>query len=223
MQFCVLKVNLIQALFIFMRFLFIILFTSACYTSKDDVGKGYLLSLMNRTETVQVNVIGDSLSERSNAFGLQNKLGKDYKVNDYSIEGRTVFDWLLDISRPFNPSPNIIIIELGTNDSMMSPGYDFTGNYNRLLSEIQSRSRTKIILTAIPLTDDLGLQNKIKENNKFIRSLSNQYTVTDLERVFEDNRSNLRLYPSYDLIHPNPAGYELIGEIYRRDIMLISF
>ena len=176
----------------------------------------------NHTETIQVNIIGDSLSERSLAFSLQNKLGSGYQVNDFSVSGRTVFDWLFDISRPFNPMPDIVIIELGTNDAMMATNYDFIEYYNRLLSEIQIRSKAKIIVTAIPLTDETGIQARIKVNNNFIRSLSNLYTISDLEKAFEDNRSNLRLYPSYDPIHPNPVGYELIGEIYKKDILLIK-
>lgn len=207
------------------RFIFfLLLLIFGCYTSKESVDKSYLASLMssNHTETIQVNIIGDSLSERSLAFSLQNKLGSGYQVNDFSVSGRTVFDWLFDISRPFNPMPDIVIIELGTNDAMMATNYDFTGYYNRLLSEIQIRSKAKIIVTAIPLTDETGIQARIKVNNNFIRSLSNLYTISDLEKAFEDNRSNLRLYPSYDPIHPNPVGYELIGEIYKKDILLIK-
>lgn len=204
--------------------LFVILFTVSCYTSKDSVDKSYLASLMNSNNTnmIQVNIIGDSLSERSTAFGLQNKLGSSYQVNDYSVSGRTTFDWLFDISRPFSQAPNIIIIELGTNDAMMGSNYDFIEYYNRLLSEIQIRSKAKIIVTAIPLTDQTGIQARITVNNNFIRSLSSLYTVVDLEKAFEDNRSNLRLYPSYDPIHPNPVGYELIGEVYKKDILLIK-
>lgn len=207
------------------RFIFfLLLLIFGCYTSKENVDKSYLASLMssNHTETIQVNIIGDSLSERSLAFSLQNKLGSGYQVNDFSVSGRTVFDWLFDISRPFNPMPDIVIIELGTNDAMMATNYDFIEYYNRLLSEIQIRSKAKIIVTAIPLTDETGIQARIKVNNNFIRSLSNLYTISDLEKAFEDNRSNLRLYPSYDPIHPNPVGYELIGEIYKKDILLIK-
>ncbi|MBP7282152.1 MAG: SGNH/GDSL hydrolase family protein [Leptospiraceae bacterium] len=207
------------------RFIFfLLLLIFGCYTSKESVDKSYLASLMssNHTETIQVNIIGDSLSERSLAFSLQNKLGSGYQVNDFSVSGRTVFDWLFDISRPFNPMPDIVIIELGTNDAMMATNYDFIEYYNRLLSEIQIRSKAKIIVTAIPLTDETGIQARIKVNNNFIRSLSNLYTISDLEKAFEDNRSNLRLYPSYDPIHPNPVGYELIGEIYKKDILLIK-
>ena len=205
-----------------MRIFFIpVLFLLNCYTSKDNVDKSFLIPLMkSNTQTIQVNIIGDSLSERSNAFGLQNKLGVNYKVNDFSIIGKTVYDWLFDISRPFNPVPDLIIIELGTNDVMMGANYDFAFNLNRLNEEIKLRSSAKIILTAIPLTDDFGLHERIKINNAYVRSLSNLYTITDLEKVFEDNRSNLRLYPSYDPIHPNPVGYELIGEIYKKEILL---
>lgn len=207
-------------------FLFILLFNLNCYTSKDSVDKSYLIPLMkstsNDSKIIQVNIIGDSLSERSTAFGLQNKLGSGYKVNDFSVSGRTVYDWLFDISRPFNPVPDVIILELGTNDVMTGSNYDFNSYLNRLLEEIKIRSSARIILTAIPLTDDKGLQGRIKANNTYVRSLSSLYTITELEKAFEDNRSNLLLYPSYDPIHPNPSGYELIGELYKKDILYLK-
>ncbi len=179
-------------------------------------------STNNDSKVIQVNIIGDSLSERSVAFGLQNKLGSGYKVNDFSVSGRSIYDWLFDISRPFSPVPDLVIIELGTNDVLTNASYDFISYLNRLLDEIKARSSARIILTAIPLTDDKGLYNKIKANNSYVRSLSNFYTIVDLEKAFEDNRSNIRLYPSYDPIHPNPSGYELIGEVYKKEILYLK-
>lgn len=210
-----------------MRLVFLFfLFASNCYTSKDSVDKSYLIPLMKQSntdsKTIQVNIIGDSLSERSNAFGLQNKLGSGHVVNDFSVSGRTVYDWLFDISRPFSKVPNIIIIELGTNDVMTNSSYNFNSYLNRLLDEIKIRSSARIILTAVPLTDDNGLQNRIRVNNNYVRSLATSYTIVDLEKVFEDNRSNIRLYPSYDPIHPNPSGYELIGEVYKKEILYLK-
>ena len=206
--------------------LFILLFFLSCYTSKDNVDKSYLIPLMkstsNDSKIIQVNIIGDSLSERSIGFGLQNKLGSGYKINDFSVSGRNVYDWLFDISRPFSPTPDLIIVELGTNDVFTGPTYDFKSNLTRLLEEIKIRSSARVILTAIPLTDDKGLQSRIKVNNDYVRSLSSSYTVTELEKAFEDNRANLRLYPSYDPIHPNPVGYELIGELYKKDILFLK-
>lgn len=207
-------------------FLFIFLFTFQCYNSKDKVDQSYLIPLMkstsNDSKIIQVSIIGDSLSERSLAFGLQNKLGIDYHINDFSISGRNIFDWLFDISRPFNPVPDIIIIELGTNDAMAGSNYDFKLYLEHLLSEIKSRSNARIILTAIPLTDNNSLHARIKENNSYVRSLSNLYTISDLEKAFAENSSNIRMYPSYDPIHPNPVGYELIGEVYKKDILYIK-
>ena len=52
-------------------------------------------STSNDSKIIQINIIGDSLSERSIGFGLQNKLGNGYKINDFSVSGRNVYDWLL--------------------------------------------------------------------------------------------------------------------------------
>lgn len=168
---------------------------------------------------LNLNIIGDSLSYRSNSFGLQNKLGGGYKINDYSVEGRNTHDWLLDTSTPFATSPNLVIIELGTNDAMTLSKEDYQKNILLLIQEVQKRSNAKIFLTAVPLTDMVGLHSTIRSNNDFIRSLSKQFTVVDLENVFQKDKDSVKLYPYSDPIHPNPIGYEMMGEAYRTVIL----
>jgi acyl-CoA thioesterase I len=203
-------------------FILLFFFYPGCYTSKkDSLESLYALALqMNKgTKTIQLNVAGDSLSQWSDAFGLQTKLGSKYKVNDYSIAGRSLEDWLFDINTVFQVAPDIVIVELGTNDVMSYSKFRFRENLNRLISEIERRSTAKIILTALPLTEDKGIVADIKTNNDFIRSFSGKYAIADMEKVFEEKKNEVRLYPSFDPIHPNPVGYEIMGTEYMRLIL----
>lgn len=197
----------------------------SCYTSKKSDNRTALYSLIQpgstRTMTVNVNIIGDSLSDYSNAFNLQNRLGNNFAINDFSVPGRDTADWLYDISVPFNPQPDIVIIELGTNDAFRFSTPVFAGNLKTLLNEIESRTKAKIIITAVPLSDDNGLGTIIKKQNDFIRSLAGTYAIADLEKVFEANKTNFRLYPYSDPVHPNPVGYDLAGEEYKKVILSI--
>ncbi|MCE9499677.1 MAG: SGNH/GDSL hydrolase family protein, partial [Leptospira sp.] len=91
-------------------------------------------------------------------------------------------------------------------------------NLNKLIAEIQKRSSAKIILTAIPLTNDPILQQRIVKSNSYVRSLSSKYTVADIEPEFEKVKSTVRLYPINDNIHPEPAGYDIMGDVYFKKI-----
>jgi acyl-CoA thioesterase I len=206
---------------LFFSILFSFILFNNCYTSKQN-NYARLLPLLNLTskdKKINVTIIGDSLSERSTGFGLQTKLGNGFQVNDYSISGRNTLDWLNDISRPFQNSAEIIIIELGTNDAYVDSLYNFSEKYSLLIKEIELRSKAKLFLTAVSLTNEVAIQNKIKKNNDYIKSLSKQYFIVDLETLFEEKKKSIQLYPVTDPIHPNSVGYELIGEKYKLDIL----
>ena len=168
---------------------------------------------------IVVNIIGDSLSYRSGAFGLASKLGGGYSVNNYSIEGRNTFDWLSDISTAFQTSPHILIIELGTNDAMTLSSANYQKYTYNLLAEIKKRANPIILLTAVPLTEMQSIQTIIHENNIFLKSLSTEYKIVDIESIFE--KETISIYPLSDPIHPNPIGYEIMGEAYRSAILTL--
>ncbi len=204
-----------------MKFFFIsFIFLLNCYhEKKNQYTNLFLLSKIKSVNNIiQLNIIGDSLSERSSSFGLKQKLGASFQINDYSISGRNVPDWLGDISRPFKIAPNLIIIELGTNDAYFEGNYNFFEKYNFLIKEIELRSNAKIFLSLVPETNQNGIQSIIKKNNFQIKTLEAKYSIVDLETIFRKN-GLVNLYPLQDPIHPNSVGYELIGEEYKRIIL----
>ncbi|MBE7412679.1 MAG: SGNH/GDSL hydrolase family protein [Leptospiraceae bacterium] len=200
-------------------FLFFALFLFfSCYKSKDDNFSATALSLV-KLGVRKVNIAGDSLSQRSGGFSLSMKLGSGYSVKDFSVSGRTQVEWINDISRVMDPNPDILIVELGTNDAVNSTNTEFISHLNHLLIEVEKRTTAKIILTAIPLTDNPILQERIKQNNTYIRTLKGKYFIADIEAEFEKNKSQFRLYPINDNIHPEPIGYEIMGEVYKSVIL----
>jgi lysophospholipase L1-like esterase len=190
-----------------------------CYTSKIDSPDKSLLALAFGNKMINLNIIGDSISQRSNAFSLSSRLGSPYIVNDYSVSGRTLEGWLSDISTLFQVQPDIIIIELGTNDAMSDAYTRYGMNLSTLISEIRKRSQARIIMTALPLTKNNDVRIKIKSLNQIVRSYSSQFSIAEMELPFEQNQNYLNLYSDIDPIHPNESGYNVLGEIYRKTIL----
>lgn len=199
-----------------------LLFFISCYHSSKKLY--YTNLLISKTENTMKNVttisiIGDSLSEYSNGFSLQEKLGSGYKVNDFAISGRTTIDWLNDLYFPLQTPSDIILIELGTNDAFYDTKDIFAQNLNKLLSSIHNKSNAKILLTLIPLTEDTGIRNTIREYNNHIRSLP--YPHADIEKAFSNYPVSI-LYPSFDPIHPTKTGYNIMGDTYK-EVILTAF
>jgi lysophospholipase L1-like esterase len=190
-----------------------------CYTSSKPNTNAILALLNRRTQNnqMQITLVGDSLAERSNSFDLQKRLGASFKLNSYAISGRSSFDWLMDSNRLFQTPADIILIELGINDAYRE--YNFEEVYTRFINELESKFQAKFILATMPLTNEVSIQAKIKKNNESIRAKSNQYKISDLEKVFEDAKSTQVLFPPNDPIHPTSIGYELIGEKFKADIL----
>ena len=211
---------LAKSKFLFANILLFFLFTSiSCYRpDKQNNLPELLLLVANRPANLLI--LGDSLSNFSNSFGIQNALGKNYIVRDLSVPGRDIRDWLVDLERGFSPLPDLVILPLGTNDAVNYPTSEFPQRLNDLLTRVRIRSASRILLVCPPLTESPTHTRNIATNNSYVRTLSSQYPVSDWEEVFRTN-SNLDLYPSLDPIHPNPIGNQLIGARLVRDILQI--
>ncbi|MEM7183071.1 MAG: GDSL-type esterase/lipase family protein, partial [Spirochaetota bacterium] len=134
-----------------------VIFTS-CYHAKKK--KTDLLPLLaSDPAPIAVTVLGDSLSFRSNAFSLQERLGTNYFVRNLAIEGRTTRDWLQEINLVFESQVNILVIELGTNDAIQLSAEEYQKNINDLIMETQQRSDARIFLTAVPSTEETSIRD----------------------------------------------------------------
>ncbi|WCL49582.1 SGNH/GDSL hydrolase family protein [Leptospira sp. GIMC2001] len=171
-----------------------------------------------RKEPTSIIIIGDSLSERSGGFSLQEKLGSEFVVYDISVSGRDIPIWLNHKNEILSKKSDIVIVNLGTNDASYYPTELYPSNYNQLVNFLKENHFWKIIVSLVPPTNNPILQSRIATNNEYLRNQYANETIVDLEKLFLNN-SNLPLYPIFDDIHPNPIGYEMIGEEYRKTII----
>lgn len=192
----------------------------SCYHPKEKVDFTILAPLLQKP--FYVTLVGDSLANRSDGFALQEKLGSGFSVTNYAIDGRTCRDWLSEIHLVFDPAPDLLIIELGTNDAIQYSGQEFQKNIQLLWQEIQLRSRAQIFNTAMPLTEEASIQDRIRQNNLWLveQSQASHFVLVDLASLFSEQEETIDFYPSFDPIHPNPVGYDIIGSFYQKQILL---
>ncbi|TGK34975.1 SGNH/GDSL hydrolase family protein [Leptospira gomenensis] len=185
---------------------------------KEEERRGLSALLPLSGSLLKVGIIGDSLSQRSDGFGLREKLGNRFTVTDYSVSGRDVPGWAQEVGVALTGEHDLWIVELGTNDVSGYPIERFPDNYEFLLNEIRSKSNGVIMPTVLPPTIQPGYREKILNVNSYLRSLGAAYPVADMETVFLQVENSIPLYPQTDPIHPNPVGYDLMGTIYADSI-----
>ncbi|WP_078128477.1 SGNH/GDSL hydrolase family protein [Leptospira alexanderi] len=194
----------------FQNILFFLLIS--CVGKEEQHGLSFLLPLAG--PLLKVGIIGDSLSQESNGFGLREKLGFRFTVTDYSVSGRYVPAWLQTIGTALTERQDLLILELGTNDVSGYPVDQFPKNYENLLSSIQSHSNAMILVTILPPTSQPGYRANILQINSYLKGLSSRYPTADMESVFLERENTIPLYSQTDLVHPNPVGYDLMGTVY---------
>ncbi|MDI7197945.1 SGNH/GDSL hydrolase family protein [Leptospira santarosai] len=195
----------------FQNILFFLLISCVGKESEQQ-GLSFLLPLVG--PLLKVGIIGDSLSQESDGFGLREKLGSRFTVTDYSVSGRYVPAWLQTIGTALTERQDLLILELGTNDVSGYPVDQFPKNYENLLSSIQSRSNAMILVTILPPTSQLGYRANILQINSYLKGLGSRYPTADMESVFLEKENTIPLYSQTDLVHPNPVGYDLMGTVY---------
>lgn len=201
--------------------IFSFLFCVGCYHS-DHPTNHYLSLLGGLSLETRITIVGDSLGQWSDGFGLRTKLPLEFKITDISVAGYTTEDWLQNRNRMTEIPTDLWIIELGTNDAMVYGTSGFESRTLELISILQSSPITKILLTTIPLTNMSSIREIIRSNNQILRQLKGTKPNVDfveIELLFESNPGEIPLYPVSDPIHPNQLGYELMGEAYRKKIL----
>ncbi|MCC5815419.1 MAG: SGNH/GDSL hydrolase family protein [Leptospira sp.] len=200
--------------------LFILVFLglnfSTCYHSKkEDLSP--LLSLIT-DKKISVLIVGDSLAERSDAFGLREKLGTQFEVLNISKSGWDIPLWMGNQSEILSKKSDILILGLGTNDANNYSTDLFPDRFKEMVNFLRDNHDWRLILTLVPPTDIPSLEANIRINNDHIRSDYTNYPIVDLFELFKKNQ-DLPLYPIIDPLHPNPIGYDLIGEEYKKKLL----
>ncbi|WP_061223317.1 SGNH/GDSL hydrolase family protein [Leptospira weilii] len=198
----------------FLQFQNILFFLLISCVGKEGEQHGLSFLLPLAGPLLKVGIIGDSLSQESDGFGLREKLGFRFTVTDYSVSGRYVPAWLQTIETALTERQDLLILELGTNDVSGYPVDQFPKNYENLLSLIQSRSNAMILVTILPPTSQPSYRANILQINSYLKGLSSRYPTADMESVFLEKENTIPLYSQTDLVHPNPVGYDLMGTVY---------
>ncbi|MBL0953841.1 MAG: SGNH/GDSL hydrolase family protein [Leptospira sp.] len=173
---------------------------------------------MNR----KITIVGDSLAQWSDGFGLKQKLPSEFTVTDLSVAGYSTEDWLQNKNRLNEIPTQIWILELGTNDAMVYGTSGYETRTRSLIDFLQNSQNSIVYLTLIPRTNMSSIRETIRTNNETLRQIKSQkqnIDIIDVESVFESYKGDVPLYPVSDPIHPNQIGYEIMGELYRKKIL----
>ena len=184
-----------------------------------------ILSQNSKTTPTLVACIGDSITAGTEyPVDLWQLLGSDYVVGNFGIGGSTVAlgtdsSWINEtgFSVAKQSRPDIVIIELGTNDANTAyneTNSGFIADYVELIHEFQVlSSEPKVyLLLPPPIFDNNGnlsqtyfVQNVIPN----IRLVANQ---TGLSLI--DSYTPLLNHPNYfdDGVHPNVEGARIIAQ-----------
>lgn len=198
---------------------------------------------MQGTETVlavqpiKIATVGDSITAGSGTSSgesypdqLQRLLGSEFQVNNYGISGSTL---LKQGNKPYwnetqysnskNSFPDIVVIQLGTNDSKdsnwLSHKDEFLTDYKALIAEYQGLSSHPEIYVALPPkvfgSNSSNIKGEVLENEiiPLITQVAKETGTTLIDNYAAT--TNLEAYFP-DKVHPNDIGaFALAYNVYR--------
>lgn len=193
----------------------------SCYQSKRNLEPTLsLISNLKVSQPIRLTIIGDSLSEWSDGFGLQGELGERFIVRNLGRAGWDTELWLNNLTEPKSIPTDIYFLALGTNDASYSGSQGFATKTVRLITELNRIGIFGFVISTTPLTNQAGLRPSIQENNSYLRTLSVRPNtwIADVEKtLFTADPSPF--YPLSDPIHPTKEGYQLLGKTYSSKIL----
>ena len=193
----------------------------SCVRSQEDPFVASLTPFLAPTART-VLIIGDSLTDISQGFGLATRLGPEYRVFYQGAPGYDFQNWLIRLAQAvssFSDSPpGIILVPLGTNDGYRFGPADFALNLEAFHQELRRYSQARVIYFQVPRTRQAGLSSAILANNATLSAHvpGDNTELKNLDSIFENSALYHLLYEGLDEVHPTNHGYELIGEEMRR-------
>lgn len=195
----------------------LVLFLSLVACTEEDNDLTWITPLIENDE--RILIIGDSLTDYSNGFSLQQKLGSGYFVQVNAIPGYTYREWTLKIDQAFSGAgrPDYILVFLGTNDGAEFDHEQFQRYFAEFHRQIRIRSSARVAYGLMPRTRDPGRADQILQNNDYLKSWAPEDPAPvekiDLDSFFQGAPEGFPLYSAIDNIHPTEEAYTLIGEL----------
>ena len=177
----------------------------------------------------RVVFMGDSITD-----GWGKRYGKFFPGKTYlnrGIGGQTTPQMLLRFRNDvLAHEPKVVVILAGTNDIAGNTGpatlEDIEGNL-ATMSELAKLHGIKVVLSSVmPICDYIRVQSdrrpmdKIQALNVWIKDYAakNGHVYLDYYTPMLDDKGNFKQELTYDGLHPNDAGYELMGPMAQKAI-----
>ncbi|MCB1175857.1 MAG: SGNH/GDSL hydrolase family protein [Leptospiraceae bacterium] len=184
---------------------------------RERLGGDLLALMQNGQQNRHLLVLGDSLTEYSRAFTLPERLAGSWQVHWLGAPNRDVPWWTLHLDeglslpgRPFD----LVLFVMGTNDAYSYSTDRYLSQMQDFHSALRLRSSAAVIYCQVPRSRDVALQPRILAQNAALPAWLpvDAAPLLDLDTPMETAVSGPdALYPLTDPIHPNAAGYDVLG------------
>jgi lysophospholipase L1-like esterase len=191
-----------------------------------------LVTVYPKAQTIAVAAVGDSItygagidnkSQTAYPKQLNYRLGKQYKVINFGVSAKTLLETGDDpyfrtaqYRNSLRSKPNIVVIQLGTNDTRTanySKKDKFIADYISLINVYKNLPTKPIIYICLPpklFAADGVVQSRLKTYLPMIMQAAKQakadVSVIDNQSITENAQA---LFP--DTIHPNAKGAALLA------------
>jgi lysophospholipase L1-like esterase len=170
----------------------------------------------------EVVVVGDSITYLSKPQ-IEHTLGATYDVDVQAIPGKRIVQMLPALRTALKSDPFAVVENLGTNDAIQArAGYDWKKYWDELIST--TRNTHCVVLTTIGSgADAYGAGTIGTAINTDITSLvakdPEKYKEVDWNGFLHSRTgSNWRTYLAADLLHPMPAGRQVIATMDKAEL-----
>lgn len=179
----------------------------------------------------QIVFIGDSITEIFNINELFSAFCNENGIEIYNrgISGDTSNRLLERLDRNLiNIEPKAVALMIGTNDFSYTANSEYVfRNIKKIVEKIQSSlPSTKIILECLTPVNtttykfEKSRKKSIKSLNNLIRDYArkNNLSLIDVYDRLIDNNDNFDTKYTYDGLHPNVLGFEIIAEELKKEL-----